>query len=394
MKPIAKIRLSGSCCCALLALAGSASAAMIDIVGMASSCHRDKDWYADAVNGVGLSGGTHDTGYQSAWMSTSSATLIDGGFYMIDLKREHLLDSTSSLKIWNCKYSSGTPGFRNVKFYVSSDAQVWTERTVTIRNASGSVVTEIPKGTAGGFDATIDFGAGVCARYIKMQAVGGVNAGNWNHAGYLGLSEIQAFGTATGNDPVVSGKHAVSASSASGTSAGNTSYVFDGTGLTGTGDQHRGNYATYGWCHGISSAWIAADLGQPRTIQGIKIWNTCGNQSPEGIADSRDSGMGMRTVDIWVSNDNSAWTKVFDDLVIPAGHDSDNSLGVFYDSPFLLDTRAAISGQWRYIKFDTVGNSNPNWFDATATGLSEVQFFETFTPPASTDKKGTVVFIQ
>jgi hypothetical protein len=92
--------------------------------------------------------------------------------------------------------------------------------------------------------------------------------------------------------------------------------------------------------------------------------------------------------------DSSNWTKVLDDLVVPAGHDSDNNLGLFCDSPFLLDTRTAITGQWRYVKSDTVGNSDPNWSDGSATGLAEVQFFDTFIPALPDAPKGTTLLFR
>ena len=367
----------------MLVPASPADAAMIDIAAAGvSSMYIGSGAPADAVNGVGLTGDNHDTtNWHTGWLSNTGDT--DDGFFLIDLKANYQLDATSSLKFWNGRWTSGTSGFKQVKFYLSDDGLNWVEKTATIRDSDGDASTYMPTSTASGFDGTIDFGANATARYIKIQADDSGGNGNWG-ATRTALCEIQAFGTATGQDPVLSDRITPTGATAS-SNYGSALPVeaVDGTGLTGTGDEHQGGFDK-GWMTlGSNTGHITIDLGDSKTIQGMKIWNIAGN-TVDGTADSVDPPRGMRTADIFVSNNGSDWTQVFDNIEIPMGDDSDNASSDYYDSPFVLNTQTAITGQWRYVKISNEGNANPNWGDPSYTGLGEVQLFETFVPEPAT----------
>ncbi|MDD4888787.1 MAG: discoidin domain-containing protein [Phycisphaerae bacterium] len=361
---------------------GTSQAALIDVAASASSTYSQGVANpSDAVNGVGLTGGTtHSTDYQSGWLG--AASLVNAQFFVIDLKQNYLLDATSSLKFWNGKYSTGNDGFRKVKFWLSNDGTNWTDvtSTTTIRDSANSIVSLMPKGTGAGFDGTVSFGANSKARYIKIEADGASGAGNYS-GDRLALSEIQAFGTATGSNPTLSNRITTITATGSGVNYSTTSptYAVNGTGLTGVGDQHKGNYDQGTWLvQNTQTASLDINLASQKTIQGLKIWNLCGNIAlgPNDISETND---GMKTIDIFVSNDGATWNQVFDNLTLPMGDETPNASGKYYDSPFVLDTRS-IAGQWQYVRISNVGNTNPN-YSGPHVGLSEVQVFSTFTAP-------------
>jgi hypothetical protein len=102
----------------------------------------------------------------------------------------------------------------------------------------------------------------------------------------------------------------------------------------------------------------------------------------------------MRKIDVLVANSANFSDAVtaFDNLEIPCGGNEDNAVSK-YDSPFLLDTRTAISGQYRYVRITNSGNSPANYGSTSYSGISEVQFFEAYYPAVPPPPKGTVILL-
>ena len=334
-----------------------------------------------AVDGTGLSGGAHASNYDQQWMAESGA--IDGNYIVLDLHANVAIEATGALKFWNNKYAA-TIGMRRAKFYTSDDYITWTERTATIKDKNGAVTSLLPQSTGTGFDGTVDLGAGVTARYIKIVADGASGTGNWGHGSWVGLAEVEAYGWSAATPSVSNRITTVSAlASSTGTAGGSAAAAVNGSGLTGM--SHNDGYGE-AWLASAVQAQLDIDLGAARTIQGIRIWNLAHRTGHAKAA--------MRKIDVLVANSANFSDAVtaFDNLEIPCGGNEDNAVSK-YDSPFLLDTRTAISGQYRYVRITNSGNSPANYGSTSYSGISEVQFFEAYYPAVPPPPKGTVILL-
>jgi hypothetical protein len=338
-----------------------------------------------AVDGTGMSGSMHsDTAHNTQWMTWTN---VSGEYFVLDLHANVAIEATGSLKFWNNRWSTDV-GMRQVKFYTSQDYRTWTLRAATIKGKDGSVTNVMPRNTAAGFDGTVDLGAGVTARYIKIVADGASGVGNWGHASYVGLAEIEAFGWPAPSPSVTNRIATVTATTPNATHSAASGAV-DGTGLSGM--QHSDGWDK-GWMTSDgATGTLNIDLGAPRTIQGLLIWNLV----DRGVY----CGAAMRTIDIQVAAqpDYSDAVTVFDNLEIPCGGNEDNAVSK-YDSPFLLDTSTAIVSPYRYVRITSVGNGSPNYGNNTGgpgyCGLAEVQIFETYVPAVSPAPKGTMILLR
>jgi len=352
----------------ILAVHAAGADQIVSLAGSASSSAYDAAaWPNDAVNGGGLTGGDHNTDWQMHWLSNQTQT-PDGQFIIVDMKQNYLLDATSSLKFWNNKWS-GSAGLRQVKFYASTDGLNWgSELAATIRDSGGTVSAVMPQASGAGFDGTVDLGAGLVARYIKIVADGPAGTGNWGDGTYAGIAEIQAFGALAPTATVADQIAVVGATqSGGGTYWGPPINAANGTGLTG--DAHSGSWGD-GWMTnsgGVENS-IDFDLGSAQTIQAMRVWNL------NSVGGGDYSPAGMRTVDILLSNasDFSTNTVAFADIDLLMGAHE-----VGYDSPMLLDLRT-VSGQFQFVRITNIGKATPNWGNTAYAGLAEVQFFQTY----------------
>jgi hypothetical protein len=343
-------------------------------------------WAILAVDGTGLAGGDHDTTASHGWL-TPSGTTIDDMFFVIDLKKNYVLDATSTLKYWNGDYSSGSPGMRAVSLYTSTDGIHWgSALAVTFKDRNGVLQTVMTKTSGTAFDGTIDFNSAVTARYVKIDVNGGQSVGNYGTAGYVSLAEVQAFGTVAAKTPSVADKITPASVSCTGPNVtggyGVLNAVINGAGLSG--EQHDQNLSNE-YMTSSSDGQIAFtfDLGSSQKLGAMKIWNF-----NEGTV-AGYSLIGMRTVDILVSNDAITWETAYDNIELTQSTGKNT-----YDNPFLVDMRqghtdGALSGaNYQYVQISSIGNTNP-YFEGTplsgyAGGLAEVQFFQTYVPEPAT----------
>ena len=166
-----------------------------------------------AVSGAGLTETWH-TNNQSFTMWHSAQYDIDGAYITIDLKQNHDLMPTDTLRIWNYNHIAGTNdyttrGMRDVEFsYLADDGGPVLTDTVDpvggpftpidaqIVDQGGNEVAVLNQAT--GSDTywqydTVNFGQIITARYIRITALGGIGVGNWGDVNFVGLSEVQVF---------------------------------------------------------------------------------------------------------------------------------------------------------------------------------------------------------
>lgn len=325
-----------------------------------------------AVNGAGLYGDAHTNSWQNVTWITIAGD-INGAYFIIDLKKNYRFDPTNSLRVWNFNASGFTDyGLRSVTFSYSLDSLTFTNIAGVTTDATNFPATTFDQ--ASGLNAysnynTVAFNSSLTGRYIKITVNGGVGVGNYGHASYAGLSEVQAFGALL-SDPNDSLWRAIAVSNATASST-YTGYsvtnLINGSGLTGM--RHDINAAsTWFSANGVVSVTVDFDLWVTQNLGAMRVWN-CNYSNPR---------YGMRTVDILVSDDPTFTSGVltnYDDieLLIAPG-----TAGV-YDNPQIIDMRD-VSG--RYVRISTVGNSSPNWGQPYLS-LSEVQFFQAL-PSAGT----------
>lgn len=112
---------------------------------------------------------------------------------------------------------------------------------------------------------------------------------------------------------------------------------------------------------GQTTGWIEFDLGQPRKLGTIRVWNYNENWQTK---------RGVKKADISVWTQDAGWKKMHDDLPLEEAEGSDD-----YDEPVLvkLDGIAA-----QKVRLDDMANFG----DTEHIGLSEVQLFEVRGPTA------------
>jgi hypothetical protein len=160
-------------------------------------------WYNKAVDGSGISGSppVHSEG-NGDWLSAQNA--IDGASLIVDLKKNYQLDSADTLRVWNHNMSGKTDRcMKNARFFVSADSTTWTEVAgAQIRQKDGTAIAafrQAPGADSYGDYDTVDLGPGITARYVKIMTDGGQNSGNYGDNAYVGLAEVQVFGTLVSN---------------------------------------------------------------------------------------------------------------------------------------------------------------------------------------------------
>jgi hypothetical protein len=172
-----------------------------------------------AVNGAGLTGTDHSNGNQDAtmWLSgvVGDNAECDQAYLTIDLRRDCVLDNLNSLRVWN--FNNAIVPSRGMKvasfWYLADDhgpvltgtAQptgTFSQLTGITTNATTPGATfDEANGLATGTNFNIvDFNQSVTARYIRIKTEGVDSVGNYG-GGFVGLSEVQVFGTPTLPEP-------------------------------------------------------------------------------------------------------------------------------------------------------------------------------------------------
>jgi hypothetical protein len=261
---------------------------------------------------------------------------------------------------------------KNARFFVSADSTTWTEVAgAQIRQKDGTAIAafrQAPGADSYGDYDTVDLGPGITARYVKIMTDGGQNSGNYGDNAYVGLAEVQVFGTLVSNphDVLTDQITGVTATASTEWGGREAEHLTDNSGISGlTHDTNAGNM----WMSGTKSppsveSYVDFDLGAPETLQAMRVWNY-----NEG--DGARVRRAMRTVDVYVSADATfdVGERVYNDielLLSTAGIDH------AYDNPQIIDLSGCVG---QYVRITSVGNTDPNYGDPELAGLSEVQFF-------------------
>lgn len=215
-----KLFLIASALCVSALLASTAQAELISAATISASASSNPSSGGTspiyAVNGSGLSGTNHASVQSGTmWLGYDYAgNNLSGQFLTIDLEKNYNLDSTNTLKVWNYNHSTVlNRGIRMASFWYLSDdggavltdttqpAGALTQLTGVTTDAAGGVTFDMANGsdTATNFN-TVSFNTPITARYIRIQVAGEVGVGNYGGGedvahGYVGLSEVQVFGT-------------------------------------------------------------------------------------------------------------------------------------------------------------------------------------------------------
>jgi len=146
----------------------------------------------------------------------------------------------------------------------------------------------------------------------------------------------------------------------------NISKIVDGSGLQDRNNdglpEHSANPSDM-WlsAKGQITGWIEFDLGNPRILDGIEVWNY--NQS-----DGTRRGIQKADISVWTKE--AGWKKVKKDFEFDRA-----SIGDEYDDPTFINMDAIAAAK---VKFDEIKNFD----DVNYVGLSEVRFYEVAGPQA------------
>jgi hypothetical protein len=320
---------------------------------LTASSHLNADYdpiYAG--NGAGLSGDTHTAdgtdnfGADSMWLSANNT--VAGQFLQINLGDLYTVDQ---LKIWNYNQPQAAGNWRGIR---SANIQVSTDG-VTYTSVATPTLTQAPGTNAYNTPDIVSITGSPQARFVRIVA----NT-TWGDLWYVGLSEVQVFGS-----PVtVSNALSATATATSMFGAGYAAtFAADGSGLDllGVNPTYHSNTFFVGQnIHWLSASQanvagqaITYDLGSEVTLDRMHIWNY--NQW-EGTT------RGMNNSQIEVSTDGTIYTTVFNGQFAQAD-------GTPTYAGFALDTPDA---QAKFVRI----TANTNWGDANYVGLSEVKFFQ------------------
>ncbi|MBT3293673.1 MAG: hypothetical protein HN919_19945 [Verrucomicrobia bacterium] len=332
-------------------LAGTARAGLIsiDTDNVYASSELDGTRIGDKlVDGSGLSGGQHDANANNMWLSGNGDT---AGWVVFDLGAVY---SVTNVQIWN--YNESSIAARGVSNVV---VRYGTNLTFGF-DSSGfeSTLTEITtlaqaSGAAGEPGEAFDSFAPFNARYVLFDIVD-----NHGDASYVGLSEVQFYGTFVNAGPTVPPE-------ITGVTVESVSTEFGGRPASATlnnnGLNILGHHTT-----GTSAMWlsnneelpeIVYDLGNVYDLEALEVWNY--NESAGGGLSTR----GINGVDIEGSTDGVSFTPIVSTTFaqVPTPESSTTDFSELHP----------ISVTYRYIKLDATSNHGA----AGYTGISEIKFY-------------------
>lgn len=322
-----------------------------------------------AVNGVGLSGATHNNNANDMWLTEVGDPT---GYFIVDLKRVH---NITDLDIWNYNEPGGflNRGVQNFDVEISDDGVNFT-----------TVVAGATLARAGGGAEpaqSVLLGGTHQARYVRLN----INS-NYGDASHSGLSEVRVNGL---GGPEVSNPFAALGPEIPATLGGDVAGVdfssefggrpahaaVDSSGLTASSNgielQHDDNVANMWMSSGAgtpSNEFIRFDLGSERVLGAMAVWNYNELWLP---------GRGIRTADIvFLADDGlTELSQLSDVQFLMSGGDAG------YDYPQIIDL-AGNSG--RYVRIDVTDRYPAAGGDInTYVGLSEVKFFEKVPEPST-----------
>ncbi len=309
-------------------------------------------------NGFNATAGTHtDAWSPNNWQSGAPVTIADQ-WITFDLGDEYNLASVS---IWNFNRNSFTNlGIETMDILVSSDNSTWENLgEFTLTEAAG---VSTYAGETHSLSAVNEY-----IRYVKFDVSTIFNDSPGGPQ--VGLSEVRFT-------PVyISGVsiEGYSAQQNGGSFAANN--IVNGNGFNATAGTHTDAWSPNNWQSGapvtIADQWITFDLGDEYNLASVSIWNFNRNSF---------TNLGIETMDILVSSDNSTWENLGEFTLTEAA-------GV---STYAGETHSlsAVNEYIRYVKFDvsTIFNDSPG---GPQVGLSEVRFAGAASPP-----RGTVIVIR
>ncbi len=309
-------------------------------------------------NGFNATAGTHTDAWDpNNWQTGAPVTIADQ-WITFDLGDEYNLASVS---IWNFNRNGFTNlGIETMDILVSSDNSTWENLgEFTLTEASGV-------STYAGETHSLS-AANKNIRYVKFDVSTIFNDSPGGPQ--VGLSEVRFT-------PVyISGVsiEGYSAQQNGGSFAANN--IVNGNGFNATAGTHTDAWDPNNWQTGapvtIADQWITFDLGDEYNLASVSIWNFNRN----GF-----TNLGIETMDILVSSDNSTWENLGEFTLTEAS-------GV---STYAGETHSlsAANKNIRYVKFDvsTIFNDSPG---GPQVGLSEVRFAGAASPP-----RGTVIVIR
>ena len=154
----------------------------------------------------------------------------------------------------------------------------------------------------------------------------------------------------------------------------NTSFaannIVNGNGFNAGAGTHTNVWNSMNWQTGapvtIADQWITFDLGDEYDLASVSIWNFNRDAGAQGGGDDF-TNLGIETMDILVSTDNSTWENLGGFTLTEA-----SGLSTYAGETHNL---SAANENIRYVQFDvsTIFNSSPG---GPQVGLSEVRFTE------------------